>query len=275
MPELPEVETVMRGLEEKLLGSELRAVETRREGLRYPFPAGLGRCVGQKVEGFERRSKFVLMGLSGGDTLLLHLGMSGRLTFPEPGTAAQKHDHISFYFKSAVHGLELRFNDPRRFGVVDLHRTDDLQNNRHLKNLGAEPLEAEFTPELLYTMLKPKRVPVKQAIMDGRLVVGVGNIYASEALFRAGIRPTLSAGRISKPKAAKLHRAIQEVLTEAIAAGGTSLRDYVQTDGTLGYFQHQFRVYGRAGAPCKVCGTDIKKVVQSGRASFYCPRCQR
>mgnify|MGYP006271031743 FL=1 len=272
MPELPEVETVTRGLEERLTGKTLVKIKTRREGLRYPFPADLARCGGQEVLALHRRSKFVLMDLSGGYTLLLHLGMSGRLTFPGPGDAPQKHDHLSLYFSG---GTEVRLNDPRRFGVVDLHKTSDLGHNRHIKNLGHEPLEPDFTPKALYTILKNKRVPVKQAIMDGRLVVGVGNIYASEALFRAGIRPTIRANRLTRPKLAKLHKAIQEVLLDAIAAGGTSLRDYVQTDGTLGYFQHRFNVYGRKGEPCKTCATPIKKVVQSGRAGFYCPACQK
>lgn len=272
MPELPEVETVTRGLREKLLGKTLEGIETRREGLRYPFPAGLEQLVGQRVLSMRRRSKFVLMDLSGGQTVLLHLGMSGRLTFPDAGAPVGKHDHISFYFEK---GIELRLNDPRRFGVVDMHKTSELENNRHIKNLGLEPLSNNFTPDELYTILKNKRVPIKQAIMDGRLVVGVGNIYASEALFRAGIRPTIRASRLTKSKITKLHKAIQEVLREAIAAGGTSLRDYVQTDGTLGYFQHRFNVYGRTGEPCKACATPIKKMVQSGRAGFYCPVCQK
>ena len=279
MPELPEVETVTRGLEEKLLGTTLACVKTRREGLRYPFPSALRTCEGCDVVALTRRGKFVLMALSGGQTVLLHLGMSGRLTFPQAGTPVERHDHVSFYFTAenapdVATDVEVRFNDPRRFGVVDVHPTDALSSNRHLKNLGYEPLASDFTSEKLYTILKGRKVAVKQAIMNSRLLVGVGNIYASEALFRAGIRPGIAANRLSKARVAALHGAIQAVLVDAIAAGGTSLRDYVQTDGTLGYFQHQFQVYGRAGEPCKACSTPIKKIVQSARAGFYCPWCQ-
>lgn len=275
MPELPEVETVTRGLEEKILNTTLTEVTTRREGLRTPFPADLQACAGAHVVSLSRRGKFVLMGLSCGQTILLHLGMSGRLTFMTPYTPVGKHDHISFYFSNGTQpDVDMRLNDPRRFGVVDIHPTENLATNRHLKNLGLEPLAADFTPDALYAITKKRKVAMKQAIMNSQLIVGVGNIYASEALFRAGIRPDVAAHRLSKARVAALHGAIQTVLQAAIAAGGTTLRDYVQTDGTLGYFQHQFYVYGRAGEPCKTCGTRIKKTTQANRTSFYCPTCQ-
>lgn len=274
MPELPEVETVVRGMQQKLEGATLKKVEVRREGLRYPFPPILSQLKNMQVTGVSRRAKFALLHLNSGQTVLFHLGMSGRILFPERHTPLTKHDHLSLYFEKNGIPIELRMNDPRRFGVVDVCPTNTLETNKHIATQGPEPLGDTFTANYLYQTLKKRSLPIKQAIMTNQVVVGVGNIYANEALFMAGIHPNRKTNAISKARIAQLQACIVKVLKAAISAGGTSLKDYVQTDGTLGYFQHNFKVYGRAGQPCPVCGVTIRKIVQGGRASYFCPTCQ-
>lgn len=273
MPELPEVETVTRGLREKLEGRTIRRIDVRREGLRYPFPPNMAALLeNQTFVRLYRRAKFALADLSNQHTLLLHLGMSGRVVFASNNEPLAKHDHLVFTLDN---GLQLRFNDPRRFGVVDVLPTKQMLSSKHFANMGVEPLEAAFSATYLHAALKKRSTPIKPTLMDSKLVVGVGNIYASEALFRAGIRPTTASNKLSLARVTLLVGYIQQVLTEAIAAGGTSLRDYVQTDGTLGYFQHNFRVYGRDGQLCHTCGAKISKIQQAGRSTYFCPACQK
>lgn len=273
MPELPEVETVTRGLREKLQGRTIRHVDVRREGLRYPFPKDMAETLtNQQILRLYRRAKFALADLANNQTILFHLGMSGRIVFASPNEPLDKHDHLVITLDS---NLQLRFCDPRRFGVVDVLPTATIFSSKHFANMGAEPLEDAFTAAYLHAALKKRSTPIKPTIMDSKIVVGVGNIYASEALFRAGIKPTIAANRLTRPKVEKLTLCIKQVLAEAIAAGGTSLRDYVQTDGTLGYFQHNFRVYGRDGQACHTCHSQIAKIQQSGRSTYFCPHCQK
>ena len=279
MPELPEVETVMRGLEAKLAGRVIRRAEVNREGLRFPFPPGLARrLAGARVESFRRRAKYILMRLDGGDTVLIHLGMSGRMLVEPVGrNQAVAHEHVVL---ETDDGWRVGLVDPRRFGAVDLLRTDAEDAHRLLAELGPEPLDRAFTSDALSAALWAKRTPIKPALVDQRVVAGLGIIYVCEALHRAGLDPARPAETVVGRPAAKLVREIKATLTEAIAAGGSSLRDYVQPDGELGYFQHAWRVYGREGEPCGQCPgkpkcQGIARIVQSGRSSFYCPRTQR
>lgn len=271
MPELPEVETIARGLARRLVGRRILAVEQRRADLRFALPERLAeRLAGRRLLGVDRRAKYILADLEGGSTLLLHLGMSGRLVLD--GAPRGPHEHLTFAFEG---GTLLRFVDPRRFGMLDLWPTDRLAEHRLLRGLGVEPLDPGFDGATLLRLLRGRRVALKTALMDQRLVVGVGNIYANEALFRAGLSPRRQAFTVGPARAARLARAVREVLEEAIAKGGTSLRDYVQADGELGSFQGEFRVYDRAGEPCPACGRPIRRIVQGGRASFFCAGCQR
>lgn len=285
MPELPEVETVCRGLQTALAGQRLAGVDLRRAGLRFPFPAKLSaRVSGGRVCRVYRRAKYALVELDNGRTMILHLGMSGRLlVIPPPGKPAQKyapqqHDHVVFRFHG---GGIVVFNDPRRFGMLDIAKTEDLQTHRFFRHLGPEPFDKKLTPARFAASLCGRAAPVKLAIMDQRLIVGVGNIYASEALFDAGIHPARAAGSLSAAECRRLLAAIRKVLTRAIKAGGSSLRDYVQTDGALGYFQHQWAVYGKTGEKCAGCSCrlqktgGIAKIVQGGRATFFCPTKQK
>lgn len=270
MPELPEVETVRRALEKRLLGGRIHAVVQNRADLRFPLPADLsGRLCGRVVERMRRRAKYLLLDLDDGQTLLLHLGMSGRLVMD--GAAGQKHEHIVFTFED---GTVLRFIDPRRFGMLDLAGTDVLEAHPRLATLGLEPLGIGFNGTALQDALGRSISPLKIALMDQRRVVGVGNIYASESLFRARLNPERPAGSLDTGQAEALAAAIRAVLLDAIEAGGSSLRDYVQANGELGYFQHAFLVYGRENEPCTVCGQPIAKRVQASRATYFCPACQ-
>jgi formamidopyrimidine-DNA glycosylase len=279
MPELPEVETVCRGLEKVLAGRKIAAIETRRQGLRHPFPAGLGRLAGARITAVRRRAKYILLPLDDGKTLVLHLGMSGRLLVRPKGEdfAPEKHDHM---LMTMADGTKVVFNDARRFGIVEL-LDGDIARHRLFSHLGPEPLEKDFSAAYLAEKLKGKKVAIKLALMDQRLVVGVGNIYASEALFRAGISPKRRAGSVKKAEAGNLVKAVRQVLQDAIKAGGSSLKDYVQTDGELGYFQHRWAVYDKAGKKCPGCFCDpaktggIQKFTQGGRSTFYCPRQQK
>lgn len=288
MPELPEVETVRRGLEPAMTGHVIARADVRRPDLRWPFPPRMAeRLTGQRVERLRRRSKYILADLSGGETLLIHLGMSGRMMvsglagargdmlgdFHHLHPAPEKHDHVVLDMDN---GARVTFNDARRFGAMDLAPTGAVEAHRFLATLGPEPLGNEFDERYLAARFKGRNTPVKSALLDQRIVAGLGNIYVCEALWRTGISPLRKAGGLSRARAAALVPAIRDVLAEAIAAGGSSLRDYRQADGELGYFQHSFAVYGREGAPCRKpgCGGTIARVVQSGRSSFYCPKCQ-
>lgn len=271
MPELPEVETTMRALSARLVGRTLTSLEQRRAALRFPLPPDLAmRLKGRRVERFARRAKYIQAFLSDGAVLLLHLGMSGRLLFD--GEARGPHEHLTFAFDD---GTLLRFVDPRRFGMLDLCPEPELLAHRWLAHLGLEPLAAEFAGPALAAALAGRRTALKVALMDQRLVVGVGNIYASESLFRARLAPQRPAGGLSAPEVGRLARAVRKVLEEAILAGGSSLRDYVQASGELGNFQRAFRVYDRAGEPCTGCGQPIERLVQGARATYWCRHCQR
>ena len=278
MPELPEVETVRRGLVPVLEGRRLVRVIARRGDLRRPLPPDLGqRLTGRRVERLERRAKYLLWRIEGGDVVILHLGMSGRVkVFPADAPAEERHDHLIFETDA---GAVVRFCDPRRFGSLDLTTDGELAGHVLLRDLGPEPLEAAFDAACLESRLAGRSGPIKMALMDQRLVAGLGNIYVCEALFRAGISPRRRAGSVSGGRASRLVTAIREVLGEAIAAGGSSLRDHRQPDGELGYFQHRFAVYDREGQGCPACPggacPGVRRIVQSGRSTFYCPARQR
>ena len=290
MPELPEVETVRRGLAPAMEGRLIARAEIRRDGLRWPFPPDMGRRLqGQRVLRLRRRGKYILCDLQSGETLLIHLGMSGRMLIDggqsaptqRPLPAPGRHDHVLLHMEGGGSGdgtgRRVTFNDARRFGMMDLWPTERLDEHRLLAGLGPEPLGNGFSARWLHDGLKRRRGPVKTALLDQRLVAGLGNIYVCEALWRARIRPTRRSCSLSAPRVARLVPVIREVLEEAIAAGGSSLRDHRRTDGALGYFQHGFAVYGRAGKPCKTpgCNGKIARTVQSGRSSFHCRQCQR
>ena len=275
MPELPEVETVMRGLETVLKDRRLDRVIVRRDGMRFPFPPDLGqRLTGRTVTELSRRAKYMMVTLDDGTVAIIHLGMSGRMAVDKTGAAPGPHDHVIFQTDD---GTEVRFNDPRRFGMLDLTTESDLPHHRLIKDIGPEPLDDAFTAEVLSSSLKGRKTSIKAALLDQKIVAGLGNIYVCEALFRAGISPKRSAHTVAGKRAARLVPAIKDVLTEAIAKGGSTLRDHMHPDGQLGYFQHAFQVYGREGEPC-FCGRPgvlVKRIVQSNRSTFYCPACQR
>ncbi len=276
MPELPEVETVCRGLRPKMEGRRLVTVIQRRPDLRFPLPAEFStRLTGRVVERIERRAKYILAHLDDGWTLMAHLGMSGRMTLIDgPPPTAAKHDHIEFLTDE---GTTIRYNDARRFGFMELIETSTLGAHPMLRDLGPEPLSNAFNAVALSAALHGRRSPIKAALLDQKTVAGLGNIYVCEALFRAAVSPKRSAHTIPGRRAERLVTAIRDVLTAAIAAGGSSLRDYVQADGELGYFQHNWRVYGHEGDPCGYTGCEgtIGRIVQSGRSTFYCGKHQR
>lgn len=283
MPELPEVETVRRGLAPAMEGAVIERAEVNRPDLRWPFPAGMAeRLTGQRVERLRRRSKYILADLASGESLLIHLGMSGRMQvsgdplgrFVHHHPAPEKHDHVVLHM---ANGARITFNDPRRFGAMDLLQTGLADQHKLLALLGPEPLGNSFHEAHLIAAFKGRNTPVKSALLDQRIIAGLGNIYVCEALYRARIHPARKAGRISAARVAALVPIIRDVLSEAIQAGGSSLRDFRQADGELGYFQHKFDVYGRENAPCRTpgCTHVIRRIVQSGRSSFYCGECQR
>jgi formamidopyrimidine-DNA glycosylase len=270
MPELPEVETTRRGLLPRIEGKTLTRVVVRHARLRWPVPTNIEKQLrGRKLKTITRRGKYLLFDFSG-LTQIVHLGMSGSLRFARPDEPPAVHDHVDWIFAD---GTLLRLRDPRRFGAVLL--TDDPASHVLLAHLGPEPLSANFDGEHLYCISRGGKVAIKNFIMDSKRVVGVGNIYASESLFAAGIRPGTAAGRLTRADCNRLAHAIKTTLQAAINAGGSSLRDYVATDGELGYFQLHTKVYDRAGLPCKMCKTPIKRLVQCQRATFYCPQCQK
>ncbi len=271
MPELPEVETTLRGLAPHLLGRRITAVAARHPHLRWPIPQGLNALLtGKTIRGVRRRAKYLLVEFEHG-TLILHLGMSGSLRILPAGTKPEKHDHFDLVLDS---GNLMRLRDPRRFGAVLWH-SGDVAQHPLLAELGCEPLDKDFDPDYLYQATRKRSAAIKQVIMDSHVVVGVGNIYANEALFRAGIRPQLTASKISRPRCAKLVLEIRQTLRAAIKLGGSTLRDFTNSAGEPGYFQQHYFVYGRTGEPCSKCGTTIRQIRQGQRSSFYCPHCQR
>ncbi|HXO63970.1 MAG TPA: bifunctional DNA-formamidopyrimidine glycosylase/DNA-(apurinic or apyrimidinic site) lyase [Steroidobacteraceae bacterium] len=271
MPELPEVETTRRGLAPHVRGRRIRVLELYDRRLRWPVAAGLPRkLAGQRIVGTSRRAKYLLLTLESG-TLLLHLGMSGNLRVLPADTPRLPHDHFDLVLDS---GAALRFNDPRRFGSLLYTRGDPLAHPL-LAQLAPEPFDAAFDGDYLWRITRRRRVAVKQLLMNSRLVVGVGNIYASEALFRARIRPRRPARSLTRPETAQLARAVRAVLTRAIRAGGTTLRDYLRADGSPGYFRQRLYVYERAGKACRRCGTQVRALTQGQRSTYYCPSCQR
>lgn len=286
MPELPEVETVRRGLQPVMTGRRLVRVEQRRPDLRFPFPEQFAeRLTGARIEALERRAKFLVARLETSEVLIMHLGMSGRFSVSAAGQtfgfgdyvyetgADPKHDHVVFHLEG---GAAVIYNDPRRFGYMDLVAQGSLETCRHFAALGPEPLGNGFNASVLAEALAGKRTPLKAALLDQRVVAGLGNIYVCEALFRARLSPTRLAGGVSLREAERLTRAIQDVLGEAIAAGGSTLRDFAAADGALGGFQERFDVYDREGAPC-ACGARrgvVERFVQAGRSTFWCPACQ-
>lgn len=294
MPELPEVETVMRGLAALAEGRVIRRAEARRPDLRWPLPERFAeRLAGRRIEGFRRRGKYILMRLSGGESLLIHLGMSGRMVAQPAGVAlapregpqgrfsdmrgnsGAEHEHVVMVLDD---GTRIGFVDPRRFGSMDLVPTASEDAHPLLAGLGPEPLSDAFTVAVLSAALAGRRTPIKAALLDQGVVAGLGNIYVCEALYRAGISPRRSALSVPGVRAARLLPAIREVLTEAIGAGGSSLRDYVRADGDIGRFQEHFAVYGREGERCPTCTRGscpgVQRIVQSGRSTFFCPRRQ-
>ncbi|MAP49547.1 MAG: DNA-formamidopyrimidine glycosylase [Oceanicaulis sp.] len=286
MPELPEVETVRRGLTPAMEGRRILRAEARRPDLRFPFPERFAeRLTGTVVERLDRRSKYLLARLGSGETLLMHLGMSGRFSVTaddlsrQPGDfvyaapANPTHDHMVFHIEG---GVTVTYNDPRRFGFMTLYETDQEDIQPYLKDLGPEPLSNGFSEDRLNKAFKTRRSPVKAGLLDQSVVAGLGNIYVCEALWRAKISPRRLCNSIPGARAARLAPAVRDVIAEAIEAGGSTLRDYAGADGAMGYFQHRFDVYGREGEPCHRCeDSRVERIVQSGRSSFFCPSCQR
>lgn len=271
MPELPEVETTRRGIEPHVAGRRIEALEVHEHRLRWPVGRHVAAAVaGQTVQAVERRAKYLLLRLERG-TLMLHLGMSGSLRVLDRGTPRVTHDHVDLLLEG---GKLVRFNDPRRFGSLKLIE-GALEDEPLLRHLAPEPLEPGFDGDYLFRVTRRRRVAIKLLIMNGRLVTGVGNIYASEALFRARIRPKRAAKGLSRAECAALAAAIRAVLRMAIRFGGTTLRDYVSADGAPGYFKRKLYVYERAGEPCRRCGTPIRQLTQGQRSTYYCPTCQK
>lgn len=274
MPELPEIEVLRRSLEPHLVGDTIERSLVRDPRLRVRVRPGelAKRVTGRAIVALRRRSKYLLIDLDGEQTIVVHLGMSGRLTLVPAAEPEEPHEHVAFYLRS---GRRLRFRDPRRFGMVLALPTDRLAGDRHFAGLGVEPLSPDFGGPVLAAAAAGRRGPVKSFLMDARIVVGVGNIYATEALFRAGIHPTRSVARLSAARWERLAAVVVEVLSQAIDQGGTTLNDFADGEGKGGYFQVSLSAYGRVGEPCLACGTPIRRIVQGGRSTFYCHRCQR
>lgn len=282
MPELPEVETVRRGLAPAMEKKRILRVETRRKDLRFPFPENFGaRLEGARIDALGRRAKYLVGELSTGEALIMHLGMTGRFTvegkkkpgkFHHPAGEDQKHDHVVFEMTG---GGRIVFNDARRFGFMHLWPLGELDTYPGFDGLGPEPISNQFSGAFLGEAFAGKKTPVKSALLDQRVVAGLGNIYVSEALYRAGISPKRLAGSIRGDRLEKLAVAVRDVINEAIEAGGSTISDFGTPDGELGYFQHRFRVYDREGEPCLTCGRPVKRLVQAGRSTFWCSHCQR
>jgi formamidopyrimidine-DNA glycosylase len=277
MPELPEVEVTRRGIAPHVEGRTVRSVVLRRAGLRWPFPPELPALLaGRLVRSTGRRGKYLLVHFDHG-TLIIHLGMSGHLRILTTGIDPEKHDHFDLVVEGPAGQQVLRMKDPRRFGAVLWHDHADglLESHVLLRGLGVEPLEPGFSGKLLYDQTRQRSAPVKQVLLAGDIVVGVGNIYASESLFRAGINPKTPARRISLARYEKLAQAVREILAEAIVQGGSTLRDFIAVNGQSGYFQQTYFVYDRAGVPCRVCAAPIRQIKQGQRSTFYCVNCQK
>jgi formamidopyrimidine-DNA glycosylase len=277
MPELPEVEVTRLGVAPHLEGRLVDSVLLRRDGLRWPFPPALPALLaGKRILTVGRRGKYLLIHFAHG-TLIVHLGMSGHLRVLPPGTELKKHDHFDLVVGSGAGQQVLRLHDPRRFGAVLWHPNEDGELDSHLllRGLGVEPLEDGFSGELLFRASRKRSAPVKQFLLAGDVVVGVGNIYACESLFRAGINPKTAAGRISRGRYDKLAVAIRDILAEAIVQGGSTLRDFIAVNGRSGYFQQTYFVYDREGVPCRNCGAPVRRIVQGQRSTFYCVNCQK
>lgn len=272
MPELPEVETIRRGVTPHVVDRRISGVRVREARMRWPVPADLAeRVQGRQIVGTDRRGKYLLLNLDSGDRLLIHLGMSGRLFVLAQGYPLIKHDHVDIELDD---GQLLRFHDPRRFGAVLLWSRDE-ETHPLLAGMGPEPFSDAFDGDYLHRLSRGRSAPVKSFVMDGRIVVGAGNIYAAESLFRAGIRPTRAAGDVSLARYRVLAQKIRDVLAEAITQGGTTLRDFAGADGASGYFQQDLYVYGREQLPCRTCQTMIQRLIIGQRSSFFCPSCQR
>ncbi len=286
MPELPEVETVRLGLAPVLEGARFRNVELRRGDLRRPLPARFAtRIAGARVLALRRRGKYLVGDLSTGESLIMHLGMSGRFHFAGGGRSPNdayyvkppdpSHDHVVFDVKGPAGAARIFYNDPRRFGLMDLAPTAELAACEHFRGMGPEPLDREFSAAAFNQRLEGRAAPVKAILLDQRAVAGVGNIYACEALFRASVSPKRKGKSVAGSRGERLHAALVAVLKEAIEAGGSTLTSFAASDGARGRFQHGFKVYDREGAPCPACGGRIRRVVQAGRSTFYCAICQR
>ncbi|GAA5494111.1 DNA-(apurinic or apyrimidinic site) lyase [Rubritalea squalenifaciens DSM 18772] len=271
MPELPEVETTCRGISPFLTNKTISRVDVREERLRWPVSPEICSATGLVITQVRRRAKYIILDTQSGGHILIHLGMSGSLRICGADSDIRKHDHVIFHLPDE---LELRYHDPRRFGCI-LWVEGNVESHPLLKDLGPEPLSEEFSADYLYASTRGRNTAIKLHIMNNHHVVGVGNIYACESLFMSGIHPTRSAGRISKSRLTKLHQAIQTVLERSITQGGTTLRDFVNSDGQPGYFKQQLEVYDREGEPCRQCGAAIKRIVLGQRSTFYCPKCQR
>ncbi|WP_038250393.1 bifunctional DNA-formamidopyrimidine glycosylase/DNA-(apurinic or apyrimidinic site) lyase [Ghiorsea bivora] len=270
MPELPEVETVVKGLKPQIGGKVLLSDMNSGKNLRYPLP-NFAACHGATLKNIERRAKYLLFHFDNGQTLIWHLGMTGQFHVLSGAEPAAKHEHVCLGFSD---GCTLRYRDTRRFGYAGLCQTSDLETHKWFKDLGIEPLTTDFDGQYLKGKLSSRKTSIKQGIMDNHVVVGVGNIYVSESLFRAKINPQQTANSINTRKLNTLAKHIQDVLNEAIIAGGSTISDFVKADGKPGYFAHSFKVYGRVGEPCLTCDKPIQKIVLGGRASFFCPKCQ-
>lgn len=268
MPELPEVEVTRRGIAPHVVGKRIAAIRVREPRLRWRVPRAIGLLAGHCVRGVKRRAKYLLLDCGSGH-LIVHLGMSGSLRLVAPGERPGKHDHVDFSFGERV----LRLRDPRRFGAV-LWTARPPEEHRLIRHLGVEPLARQFDARRLHALTRAHRTPIKQFLMDGRRVVGVGNIYASESLFLAGIHPRTRSRRLSLERCARLAAAIKRTLRAAIRAGGSTLRDFVGSDGAHGCFQMNYWVYDRGGEACRRCGQPVRRIVQGGRATYFCPRCQ-
>ncbi len=272
MPELPEVEVLRRSLKPRLVRQTVERVEVLSPALREPLDRrALGRLAGRVIGGLRRRAKYLLIDFEGGSTLVIHLGMSGRFTIVAPEEPVATHEHLAFHLATTE---RLRLVDPRRFGLAFALSTAKLENDRHFAHLGVEPLGSQLTADYLRQIANNRRGPIKSFLMDARVVVGVGNIYASEALWRARVHPRRSVARIGSGTWERLTRAVRAVLSQAIEEGGTTLNDFADGEGNAGYFQVSLAAYGREGEPCVRCGRELRRFVQTGRSTFYCPGCQ-
>lgn len=273
MPELPEVETVCRGMRDELLGKKVVSLWKSDKNLRFPLNIeDASGIIGQKITYIKRRAKYIIIGFKNKNSLIIHLGMTGQISFEKENLNIKKHDHFYIEFFDKFY---MKFHDARRFGFVIYDQTANIYKHRLLKDLAPEPLIEYFNSEYLFTLLKSSNKAIKEAIMNNRIVVGVGNIYASESLFRANIHPEIKAKNITRHQMEKLVSSIKDVLQEAIDAGGSSINDYVKSNGELGYFQLNFNVYNRENLPCKICENKIIKIKQAGRSSYFCPNCQK